>query len=1274
MLNKIGRSKTYTLPSGAGERFRLLSWPRIAAFTALIIAVMTWLYPRNQLIEQVTQTTAENPLSRAYLDNLIKAEPDNLTLQIQKAQNHIQAGRYPEARELLQMLSQKTTPALRIEIAQALIALHEKQVFSRPPAQRQAYLPALHQALAAMSKLDLNPQQREQLADKALAYGNDALAIELYRGLALKAAPQTASIWLQKAARTALSSGRYHEAAALYFEAQALTQDPAANKAYFIAGVRALQAGNLPADALAAAEKQAGTLIDDPEILEFMVGLARAANRNDRAEWYVKKLLRFAQYTPGSPVPQVQGVFSRVRLAELQLMPALRRESPTLSRQVPGCRTIGPAPGGFCWQRLPGIHQVSNPFFRTVSQRPQLAFDDRLYRLGYEVFLANRNLADAFILAETAVQQAPDNVAWRERYAQVAEWHGKPSISLAQWRTLALDHDRESAWQSVLRLAPGLFDEETVALALLREYRKGRLDDTRLNRLVEAFEGMGEPGKGVAFLDQAYRDKPRRILLVKKAWLEERMGLTPQAIASLRRLQQAHKLDADEARHLAALLILQGDLTQSYQVLQQYQNQPGAKDREYQALLAELAWRLQDNPSARQIYQRMYASGKLESHEIERLILLLRDANPGIAARLAARYWTQSHAPRFLLTALSLHVQDNDLAAARALLASLTPAELDKLEKQPDFLQQRADIRRRDNDVAAAVQDMQRAVQLAPDDVGLNAQLLWLLIEARDTTTLAQELANRHPRALDEPGLWAPMGAGYALLAKPRQALPYYAKLAAERRGDYLWQISYAQILEETGYQDMAWRLRRHAWLNLRQTASTAPKKPEHQSALAQLALRFAPGDPGMHWLREWLRQDQNGSQQLSPESRELATAWYLSQEQHESARIWLLQQYGKQLQAPRWAEAAIALQGNDRAALEKIAADDGSGYDPATRAEAALTLEHYAAARRIASEGLLKDPGNDVLHLQKTDSIWQLQNRAGIRYQHDETGALRARGWRLDGQWNLTPRLRMGLALSDDSLSSLDPAQLANLPGRDRKLTLSAWLKHDKAETRVQVTGREALKSVAGVEIGHRMKIDRRLQLGVALGYQTEADENAALRVGGMKDTLKFDAQWQISKRDYLLAELSTSRYFGQDRVFLGEGSGLSLQLGHRVRIDYPDLTLKLLGGVHQFDARNGVNSVIHALLPVGAAVLPESFNYLGFGIGLGESVADNYSLALRPYANLDVLNNSQAGWGYSFELGFVVSPTGNDWLRGRYRKGSNSFDGNADTRLIGLEYRYLF
>ena len=1272
MLNKTARNNAYAAPPCAKERFRLLSWPRIIAFTLLIIGVMTWLYPRNQLVEEVTQRPSQDPLSRAYLDNLIKAEPDNLPLQIKKAHIHTQARRYDEAHRLLHALSQRaTTPALRIEIAQALISLHEQQVFSRPPAQRLRYLPALHQALAAMGKLDLDARQRQQLAQKAVAYGAAELALAQYLALAHMPSPQIASPWLNKGAQAALSLGRYREAATLHFEAQHRTRDPAMQKTYFLAGVRALQAGDLSREALESAERFAPPLLDDPDILFFMIEVARAANRIDRAETYAKRLLRFAGHTPWIHAQPTPHDFQPVQGSGAKSAPVIRRESPPLSRQVPDCLKTASTSPSACWQRLPGNNLGMPAFFHSVNQQPMLPFDDQIYRLGYDIFLANRNLVDAYSLAAAAVKQAPDNMAWRQRFAQVAEWSGKPSVSLEQWRIVALRTDSEAAWQAVLRLAPGLFDEETVALALMREHHAGRLDDSRLQRLIQAFEGMGEPGKGVAFLDQVYREKPRRILLEKKAWLEERMGLAPQAIATLRRLQQTDGLDADAARQLAALLMVQGEMEPAYQVLYLHRNKPGAQNPEYQALVAEIAWRNQDTQAAKQIYQQLHARGKLKEHETERLIMLLHDGNPGAAGRLAAQQWARSGASRFLLTALSLHLQDNNIAAARSLLSDLSAVELETLEKQTAFLQQRADVRRRNNELAAAIEDMQRAVQLSPADSRVKAQLLWLLVEARDIPLLTRELARHHPAALAEPVLWSPMGAGYSLLSLSRQALPYYAKLAAEREGDYLWQVGYAQILEETGHPDMAWRVRRNAWLNLRKAPLSA-QSPEQQQAMAQLALRFAPGDPGMQWFREWLRQDQ-AAPPLSAEARELATAWYLSQEQYPSARLWLLQQYGKQLQAPGWAEAALALHDNDRATLEKIVAGEGQRYDPATRAEAALALEYPAAARRIATAGLDADPGNEVLHLQRTESLWQIQNRGALRYRHEETGALRIQGWQVDGQWSVTPKLKMGLDLSDDQLASLDTAQLTGLPAQDRRLTLSARLKNTLGETRIQVSGRNAMASIVGIEVGHQLKLDRRLRLAGSLGYQVNADENAALRAGGMKDTLKLDLNWLISRREYLLAEFSANRFFGQDRVELGKGSGLTFQLGHRLRIDYPDLSVKLLGGLYHFNG-GSTQSTIQQLLPSGATALPDSFSQFGLGLGLGESIRDSYSSAFRPYASFEALHHAQAGWGYGLEFGFVVSPTGEDRLRGRYRKGSNSFDGNADASLFDLEYRYLF
>ena len=118
-------------------------------------------------------------------------------------------------------------------------------------------------------------------------------------------------------------------------------------------------------------------------------------------------------------------------------------------------------------------------------------------------------------------------------------------------------------------------------------------------------------------------------------------------------------------------------------------------------------------------------------------------------------------------------------------------------------------------------------------------------------------LAQHHPRALGEPALWGPVGAGFALLSNARDALPYYARQAAAHRDDYLWQVGYAQVLEEAKQADMAWRIRRYAWLNLKRSGQPGPEQREQWQAMATLSLRLAPGDASAQWLREWLRLDQ---------------------------------------------------------------------------------------------------------------------------------------------------------------------------------------------------------------------------------------------------------------------------------------------------------------------------------------------------------------------------------------------------------------------------------
>ena len=120
----------------------------------------------------------------------------------------------------------------------------------------------------------------------------------------------------------------------------------------------------------------------DPETLRRLIGLARAAGASAEAERYAKQLLKLSllQQWQGMQVTAVADMSSEADDGAWALRPVLWK-----------------APG---WT----LQHTAAP---AKSQAPGLPFDDKTYELGYQVFLENRNLEDAWRVAAAAVNQAP---------------------------------------------------------------------------------------------------------------------------------------------------------------------------------------------------------------------------------------------------------------------------------------------------------------------------------------------------------------------------------------------------------------------------------------------------------------------------------------------------------------------------------------------------------------------------------------------------------------------------------------------------------------------------------------------------------------------------------------------------------------------------------------------------------------------------------------------------------------------------------------------------
>ncbi|HYF60237.1 MAG TPA: tetratricopeptide repeat protein, partial [Burkholderiaceae bacterium] len=504
------------------------------------------------------------------------------------------------------------------------------------------------------------------------------------------------------------------------------------------------------------------------------------------------------------------------------------------------------------------LRRVSSDASVAEPPRPRLPFDEEAYTLAWQVFLANRNLADAYEVAASAVRQAPGALEWRRRLAQLAEWTGRGAVALEQWTHLARAGGDPRDWSRVETLAAQLLDGPALLEALRVRARRGSDEalDLRIARLIEE---QGRPREALDWL--AARIAARGLatsaaLVDRRVDLLESLGDSEAAARELDRVDAALGASPVRAMRRASIRLARGDVAGAFDALHAVRDavaaareapraggDPGADT--YWHLYARLASRLQREADADLAYRRLVRDGLADAGVLAEWSALLEPRSPRAAARVAEAAWRADPVAGRATGAFLAWLRAGDFDAIERLLAAFDAPLRASLAARADYLQALALHRQSLGDDAGARRALERAIAAAPDDAVLRASLLWATIARRDAAALRAALDRAERGAVGGPALWGPIAAGWMALDEPRRALPWFVRRARDGGGDdYLWQLGLADCLERLGRVDAAWSLRRRAWLELRrETLAGRRGDGWREQAVLSLAMRFAPAD-----------------------------------------------------------------------------------------------------------------------------------------------------------------------------------------------------------------------------------------------------------------------------------------------------------------------------------------------------------------------------------------------------------------------------------------------
>ncbi|MEO6094996.1 MAG: hypothetical protein ABIW76_04725 [Fibrobacteria bacterium] len=290
--------------SASLDRKRLFPPWVIASVGLGMVVMLFFLFPRSSLFGQLGHGSGEtqaDSLRVLLLRNLMlkgKAGPELRKDYIrQLGLTGDYTGAFQELDRLVPASAGRALDSLHvleIEIASYAVAADSTNVRARS---------RLTAALRVMIAPGTEPRTLAWAAGKSEAAGEYATAQALYAELGSRKDGRAAH-WYREAARLATSRGKCLEAAGFHFRSQDEASGESERKSSYMDGLRALQACDQMDLAVKEAEARLGGLRSDPQVLLFLVNLARASNRPREAEKYALMLIR-----PGSrkAVPRSSG-------------------------------------------------------------------------------------------------------------------------------------------------------------------------------------------------------------------------------------------------------------------------------------------------------------------------------------------------------------------------------------------------------------------------------------------------------------------------------------------------------------------------------------------------------------------------------------------------------------------------------------------------------------------------------------------------------------------------------------------------------------------------------------------------------------------------------------------------------------------------------------------------------------------------------------------------------------------------------------------------------
>lgn len=898
-------------------------------------------------------------------------------------------------------------------------------------------------------------------------------------------------------------------------------------------------------------------------------------------------------------------------------------------------------------------------------------FDEKKFNLAYQAFIYNGKVEDAYDVAEAAVKSNPQSVIWLERLAQTATWTNRTSIALRTYVQLILKFNQTKFIDPAITLAEQL-KRDDMLVTLYQGLLKQHPNNLRyINGLASAYTAIGDTNKALSLLKHYYQQLKDPQLLYHLSQIAAADKNTELATQSLNDYEKIKDPSIETSLTQEALSLEVNNIERAYESLNRVKMNPDIHHETYWRDLASLAWITNHPDTAKFAYHKLYQAKQIKEEGLRRLYIIL-SAEQSPEALSVAKYAWLTYQSEFAFFAIS---QLAPLYQQWETFALLYTQPLNKqnqamLRQRPAYHYGFATLLSMTGQADTGSRYLLQSTLKNPTDEMQYTYFNFIQnVYFNDYQNHPAPYYHAAMRGLANHALrnnaWT---LSYMTALAQSNDIMHAMRLFSVLPQDYPSLIEYQSLLSSLtsamNWQRASARLMNQLWYTLNQLPPSAVLyDTDYLTKYTELSARVNPvgiTTPLAYYL---------ANNRYNP-----IPLLNLAFERNNVALADVIAQHYPHL--PNWAVLKLALFHQDKQTMHRLVTRVPDALPLSDRVSAATNAGQIHLAQQLAFEGLQQSP-NPELYEQFKTLMTEYADTLNPKTEYEQFGNLQGPRQILTGQWHengwmIEPLLSYWNPYSNNAGNISAGRYIEKIE------SLSVTSSRESTQLKAMIGYHEAFYNSQNALLSYNIQLNQQSRVGGKIAYNQRSTLDVPMLIAGSQDEFILNSQYQLSARDVVQTQLQYQRYYLQDRTQLGSGAIANVGYNHQILLAYPDLSLSWNTDIDRFKQYNSyLGTQINSIFPKGTTInthsfVPDNFWQTSLSVNIGNTVQENYTKILKPYANAGLIYNSTAGYGNEFDAGLKTAVLGHDQLSFYYTRSSVNSGQSQTNFLVGCSYVY--